>query len=84
MMKAYRYELIGKQVKITKAANESLVGLTGTIVDETKHTLVIDTAHGRKTVIKKGVTLSVMVDGQECVMDASMIDMAPEERVKLK
>lgn len=47
---------IGKKVTITASTNNTLNGLTGTIIDETKHTITIRTTTGDKKIIKTHVT----------------------------
>jgi RNase P/RNase MRP subunit p29 len=44
--------IIGTHITITKAKNASLIGITGTIIDETKHTITIATPKGEKRIIK--------------------------------
>lgn len=51
--------LIGMAARVSDARNRSLVGLTGVIVDETKHTLTIKTEKGVKRVPKEGITLEL-------------------------
>lgn len=47
--------MIGAHVHITKAKNKSIVGIQGTIIDESKHTIKINTQHGTKTIIKEHI-----------------------------
>lgn len=42
---------IGKSITIAKATNATLEGVTGTIIDETKHTITIRTTTGDKKII---------------------------------
>ena len=44
--------ILGKLITITKAKNPSLIGITGTITNETKNTLTITTHNKTKTIIK--------------------------------
>jgi len=46
---------IGNDIRITRAKNPQLIGVHGRIIDETKHTLIIMTAHGKKTIIKEHI-----------------------------
>lgn len=73
-------ELIGEEIIIVQAKNASLLGLRGRIVDETKSTLVVETAHGQKTVLKQGVTISLQRDGRR--ISGKSIARRPEERIK--
>ncbi len=54
-----RRSLIGETVKVVAASNATLVGLCGTIIDESKHMLTIETTHGKKQVVKDQVTLQI-------------------------
>ena len=51
--KVLRSEFIGKRVCVVNATNQSLVGLEGKVVDETKHTFTLQTIQGTKKIIKK-------------------------------
>jgi len=51
--------LIGKRVKVKNALNKSLIGISGTIVDETKNMLLLQTKKGKKKLIKKQVELEI-------------------------
>ena len=73
-------EWIGKHAKITKAANKSLTGLEGTVVDETRNTVIIETEKGVKRVQKHGTVFEI--DGQE--VEGDEVLAAPEERIKIK
>lgn len=75
-----RHDLVGKQATIVEAKNTDLVGITGELVDETKHTLRIRTDRGEKTLIKEQVTLEV--DGVQ--LDGELLTASPEKRTKLK
>lgn len=82
--KVYRYEFIGKNTKITKSNNESIVGLEGKVIDETKHTFVILTSKGRKRVMKKGNVFEFRFDGKKTPIEGDLINISPEERIKIK
>lgn len=47
--------LIGKTVAITDAANHTLKGMHGKVIDETKHTFTITTQDKTRTIIKNQV-----------------------------
>ncbi len=73
-------ELIGMHIEISDAKNKSLMGLTGTIIDETKNTLKIQTNTKIKTILKNQVILklgNLRVEGCELVGRS-------EERIKKK
>ena len=49
-----RGEWIGKEVEVISAATPSLNGVKGTVVDETKNLLVLETSKGEKTLVMLG------------------------------
>lgn len=75
-------EWIGKDVRVVDAANPSLVGVEGTVVDETRHLLVIETGKGEKRVPKHLTTFRIRWDDDYVeVMGDDILD-SPEERIK--
>lgn len=75
-------ELIGKEVVIESSTNTSLVGLAGTIIDETRNTLVFNTFGKRKTVLKSSVTLDVTLGNEQVHLKGSTLQKRPEARIK--
>jgi ribonuclease P protein subunit POP4 len=73
-------EWIGKHARIIAAKNKSLEGLEGTVVDETRNTVTMETNRGIKRAQKHGTVFEI--EGQEVQGDEIL--MAPEERIKLK
>lgn len=73
-------EWIGKHATVAKATNKTLIGIEGTVVDETKNTISIETPSGVKNVQKRGTVFTI--DGQEVPGDKVLA--SPEERIKLK
>ena len=78
-----RHELIGAQVAVVDAKAKSLVGLAGTIVDETAHQFLVETKNGRKHVQKNGCVFRFTTDHTEEIKGRD-IEVAPEERIRLK
>ncbi|MBI4150422.1 ribonuclease P protein subunit [Candidatus Woesearchaeota archaeon] len=74
--------LIGTHVRVSDAKNRSLLGLYGTIVDETKNTLLIKTSKGVKRVLKDGVTLEFA--HERIRLKGDHLLGRPEERIKKK
>ncbi|MCK4247101.1 MAG: ribonuclease P protein subunit [Methanomicrobia archaeon] len=68
-------ELIGKKIKVVKSVNEAYIGITGTVIDETRNMLTLD--DGRK-LIKENITIEM--DGT--VLDGKYIVGRPENRIK--
>ena len=48
-----RHELIGLDVVVVDAQNKNLIGIKGEIVDETKHSFMIQSKNDEKRVLKK-------------------------------
>jgi ribonuclease P protein subunit POP4 len=78
---SYAAEFIGAQIKIIDATNRSLLGLEGSVLDETKNSFKIKNSNQEeKTVLKKGVVF--MIDN--IIIKGDEIIKTPEERIKLK
>ena len=77
-----RSELIGLEAEVTQASNESLIGLRGLIIDETKNTLSIEREGVEKKVIKSQVMLNILFDGQTFQIDGKVLVGRPEDRLK--
>jgi ribonuclease P protein subunit POP4 len=69
-----RHELIGLDV--------TFAGRSGRIVDETKHTFVVETAAGAITVPKAGRSFRFVVDGKNVEVEGDEIMFQPEDRTK--
>lgn len=81
-MNILKHELIGLGVEVVVADNKSLVGIKGTVVDETKNTLVIETVKGEKIVMKGSVELKLKIDGEEIIINGKNLVGRPEDRIK--
>ena len=72
-------EFIGSELKVIRAGNKSLEGLSGTVVDETKKSFTIRAADGsEKAILKNGCTFSI--GGRE--VNGSDVEARPEERIR--
>ena len=80
-MNLLKHELIGLSVVVTGASDPSLVGLHGTVIDETRNTLRVETPKGEKTVPKHGTTFAFQVQGGLRV-DGDDLLYRPEDRIK--
>jgi ribonuclease P protein subunit POP4 len=85
LKKFIRGELIGKTIKITYSKNKTLIGISGRVIDETKHTLMLeDKKKRKKRVLKNSITFEAR-DGREIInIKGELITGRPEDRVKLK
>ncbi len=73
-----KHELIGNKIEIIDSKNKCLIGIKGSVIDETKYTLVIKQKEKIKRIIKKGTIIKIndmMIEGEKLVS-------RPEERIK--
>ena len=72
---------IGKHLVVENSTNKSYLSTSGTVVDETKNTLVIKTSLGvEKTLLKKGSVFSI---DNELIPGETIIKRL-EERIKTR
>jgi ribonuclease P protein subunit POP4 len=80
-----RHELIGLTVEVVESTNKFNVGIKGTVVDETKNLLIIETGNEIKKIQKKGTKFIFTIpSGKKVKVDGTRIVRRPEERIKLK
>jgi ribonuclease P protein subunit POP4 len=82
--KLIKSELMGQTIKVISSRNLANRGLQGTIVDETKNTLVIETAKGKKRLIKQDCVFELEVGKQKIRIKGIILAKRPEERIKIK
>ena len=78
--KTFPHELIGMEIEVVKATNQSNLGIKGKIIDETKSSLKIEEDGKIKILLKKNITFKIQNTGQ--VIDGKTIAKQPEERLK--
>ena len=69
---------IGKTLVVNQASNESLVGLNGTIVDETKESFVIRMDDKEKRILKREAVFTI--NGE--IVKGDKIAKRLEDRIK--
>ncbi len=77
-----RHELIGLLVTVeSRSAGHD--GLEGTVVDETKHTLIVERPSGSEAVVpKRGNRFVFRVGNERFVVNDDDITFRPEDRTK--
>jgi ribonuclease P protein subunit POP4 len=73
-------ELIGQTITFIESTNPSHVGVQGTVIDETKNTLVLEVAGEAKTFMKSNIKFKILSSGQ--MVDGKSIQRRPEDRLK--
>lgn len=76
------HELIGLRVEITKSQDNSRKGIKGTVIDETKNTLVIDTPSGKRVVPKMASTFKFVHGRSRFIVEGREINFRPHERLE--
>ena len=78
-----RGELIGLAVRVAAASDAGLVGLEGTVVDETLRTLVVRRGDGRESRLSKtGTTFEFSTAQGKVRVEGAAIEFRPEDRTK--
>jgi ribonuclease P protein subunit POP4 len=78
-------ELIGLNAKVTKSTNKDTIGITGTVIDETRNTLIIRHNNTDKTVPKETTIFQfTLPNGSIVEVEGNAITGRPEDRVKKK
>ena len=81
-LKVVQGELIGREVRATHQKSGKMV--KGTIVDETRDTLVVEHAKKMKTLIKDQHDLEFLEGDHTVKIKGSLIARRPEDRLKIK
>ena len=76
-----RHEFIGLKTQIVKSSNSEVVGLNGTIINETKSMFTINTEKGLKNIPKSTSDWKFLVANKEMVVKGSKIAKRPFERI---
>ena len=80
-MNLRKHELIGLPVLVSASTDPTLVGLRGVVTDETRNTLLVETAKGEKRVPKHGTAFTFEVQGGARVAGDDLL-FRPEDRIK--
>jgi ribonuclease P protein subunit POP4 len=75
-------ELIGLEIEVVNSSDISQIGTSGTVIDETKNTLLVKTVHGTKRVIKKISTFKFVAGKDKFIVDGEEINFRPHERIE--
>lgn len=78
-----RGELIGLPVRVAAANDAGLVGLSGTVIDETLRTLTVRREDGRESRLSKtGTTFEFATKQGPVRIEGAAIEFRPEDRTK--
>ena len=78
------HELIGLRAEIVESSNPQIIGLNGTIIDETKSMITIKTVNGTKMIAKSNNSWKFSIDNKDVVLNGSKISKRPFDRIGAK
>ena len=80
----FSHEIIGLKTIVTNSPNSAIIGLNGTVVDETKSMFTIKTKNRFKNIPKKYNTWKFFVDNQEMTISGTMLEKRSFDRLRSK
>ena len=79
-----RHEFIGLETEIINSTNQQVIGLNGTIINETKSMFTINTEKGLKNIPKSTNDWKFTVQGKDTTVEGSKISKRSFERIGVK
>ena len=79
-----RHELIGLNLEITDSDCSTFKHMNGTVINETKNTIVLRTSSGRKIVPKKGKTFVFDIEDKKTALSGTGLVSRPKDRTKAR
>ena len=78
-----KHELIGLSIKVVDSKNKGNIGIQGTIIDETKNTLVIETkTEKRKILFKSNIVIETVINNKKIQIKGKSLLGRPQDRIK--
>ena len=75
-------ELIGRHVRIKDCTDPNWIGKSGTIIDETKNTFLIERDDEQKRIAKNTATFEFEYNKEKLIVKGSRLTYRPEDRIK--
>ena len=79
-----RHEFIGLNTQIINSNNQQVIGLNGTVINETKSMFTINTQKGMKMIPKSTNDWEFTINGKNITVKGSKITKRPFERIGVK
>ena len=76
-----RHEFIGLETQIVSSTNPQVIGLNGTIINETKSMFSLNTVNGVKLIPKSNNSWKFNINNQQITIDGSKIQKRPFDRL---
>ena len=80
--KIIKDELIGRYVTIKKCTDPNWINISGTVIDETKNTFLLDIGDKQKRIAKKTAVFEFTYEGKKIIIDGTRLTYRPEDRIK--
>jgi len=78
------HEMVGLKTEISNSTNHQIIGLNGTIADETKSMLILNTKNGFKMIPKKDNIWKFYVENKEIILSGPLIEKRSYDRLGTK
>jgi len=75
------HEFIGLTTQIAESSNPQVIGLNGTIINETKSMFTLKTANGIKLIPKASSIWKFSLNNEKIIVDGSKIHKRPFDRL---
>lgn len=79
-----RHEMIGLRTEVVESSNPHIVGLGGTIIDETKSMFILDTTKGFKMIPKRHNMWKFFLNEQKVTISGFLLAKRSYDRVGIK
>ncbi len=78
------HELVGLEAKVIESTNKDVVGIHGTILDETKSMLILDTKKGIKKIHKDHNKWKFSLNFNDIIVQGNKIAKRSHDRLGIK
>jgi len=78
------HELIGLEAKVIESTNKNIIGIHGTILDETKSMLILDTKKGIKKIQKDHSEWKFSSNFNDIIVQGNKIRKRSHDRLGIK
>ena len=79
-----RHEFTGLDTKVISSSNSQVIGLNGTIINETKSMFTLNTEKGTKMIPKLTNDWGFSIKGKNLIVKGRTITKRPHERIGVK
>jgi ribonuclease P protein subunit POP4 len=73
---------LARNIHVTESTDPTLVGISGQVLEETRHTIVVQTSNGKKVLAKDVINFTL--DLEDKVIEGFTVTRRPEDRINRK